>query len=146
MKKFFRSLGAAVLGYIALAVVSFVLPVGMWMLLGPDGSFQGDSWDTSGMWNAGWIVVALLGAAAAGFVCTKVAADRTGLWILIGAMVVFGVWAAVSYSPAGDGIRPADVGMLEAMGSARSPTWLNWLNVPLAVAGAVFGARVADRG
>ena len=113
LKTFLRNLGAAVLGWVVMAAVSFVLPMGMWMVLGPEGSFRADGWDTSAVWNAGWMVVAVLGAAAGGFVCSRVAADRRGLWILIAVMVVGGTLTALFYVPAGEGMRPADVGMLE---------------------------------
>ena len=146
MKTFLRNLGAALLGYVAVSIVSFVLPVAMWMVLGPEGSFRPESWDTSTAWNAGWIIVALTGAATGGFVCSKVAADRRGVWILIAVLLVAGALALAFYVPEGEGVRPADVGMFEAMASARSPAWLGWLNLPLAVVGAFFGARIAERG
>ena len=146
MKTFLRNFGAAVLGWVVVAAVSFVLPTVMWMVLGPDGSFRADSWDTSTAWNAGWIIVALLGAAAGGFACSKVAADRRGLWVLIAVLVVGGALSAVLYVPAGEGMRPADVGMFDAMASARSPTWLDWLTLPLSAVGAFFGARIAKNG
>ncbi len=145
MKTFLRNLGAVVLGYVALAIVSFVLPMIMWMVLGADGSFQPDSWETSTVWNAGWIIVAVAGAVAAGFVCSKVAADKRGVWILIGVMVVSATLTALYYVPAGEGVRPADVAMFEAMGSARSPAWMGWLNMPLAAVSAFFGARIAEK-
>ena len=144
MRALLRNLGAAVLGYVAVSICSFVLPVVMWTLLGPDGSFRPDSWDTSSAWNAGWILVALVGAAAGGYVCSKVAADRRAVWILIAALVVGGAMAALFYVPAAEGGRPADVGMFEAMASARSPAWLSWLNLPLAAVGAFFGARFGE--
>ena len=145
MKTFLRNLGAAVLGYVAVSIVSFVLPVAMWMVLGPEGSFRPESWDTSTAWNAGWIIVVVAGAATGGFICSKVAADRRGAWILIALLVVAGALSLAFYVPEGEGARPADVGMIEAMSSARSPAWLGWLNLPLAAAGAFFGARIAER-
>lgn len=145
MKTLLRNLGAAVLGYIVVAIVSFVLPVLMWWVLGPEGAFRPDSWDTSPTWNAGWIIVAVVGAAAGGFVCAKVAADRHGVTILVALLLVGGALSLAFYVPAGVGVRPADVGMMEAMGSARNPTWLSWLNLPLAAVGALLGARIAQR-
>lgn len=145
MKTLMRNLGAAVLGYVAVGIVSFVLPVIMWLLLGPDGAFRADSWDTSAAWNAGWIIVAVVGAATGGFACAKVAADRRGVWILVALLLVAGALSLAFYAPAGEGVRPADVGMMEGMGSARNPPWLSWLNLPLAAVGALLGARIAQR-
>ena len=47
MQSVLRNLGAAVLGYVAVAIVSFVLSAIMWLVLGPDGAFRPGSWDTS---------------------------------------------------------------------------------------------------
>ena len=143
MKTPLRNVGAAVLGYVAVAIVSFVLPMIMWLVLGPDGSFRPDSWDTSPAWNAGWIIVAVVGAAVGGFVCAKVAADRYGVWMLVALLLVGAALSLALYAPAGEGVRPADVSMMEGMASARSPTWLGWLNLPLGAVGALLGARMA---
>ncbi|MCY4076231.1 MAG: hypothetical protein OXH04_12475 [Acidobacteria bacterium] len=143
MKSPLRNVGAAALGYVAVAIVSFVLPMIMWFVLGPDGAFRPDSWETSAAWNAGWIVVAVVGAAAGGFVCAKVAADRYGVWILVAVLLVAGALSLALYVPAEAGVRPADVGMIVGMGAARSPTWLGWLNLPLGAVGALWGARIA---
>lgn len=143
MKSVLRNLGAAVLGYVAVAIVSFVLPTIMWLVLGPDGAFRPDSWDTSPAWNVGWILVAVVGAAAGGFVCAKAAADRYGVWILVALLLAGGALSLAFYVPTGEGVRPADVGMMEGMASARNPTWLGWLNLPLAAVGVLLGARMA---
>ena len=45
-KTLLRNPGAAVLGYVTVAVVSFVLPVILWIGLGPDGAFLPGGWDT----------------------------------------------------------------------------------------------------
>ncbi|MCY4429004.1 MAG: hypothetical protein OXC11_01245, partial [Rhodospirillales bacterium] len=95
-----RNPGAAALGYVTVAVVSFVLPVILWIGLGPDGAFLPGGWDTSGAWNAGWMFIAVAGAGAGGFVCSKVTADRRGVWILIGALVVGGALSAAFYDVA----------------------------------------------
>ena len=98
------------------------------------------------MWNAGWIVVILLGAAAGGFACSKVAADQARPVGPDRRVGVGGALSALFYVPAGEGMRPADVGMFDAMGSARSPMWLVWATLPLDALGAFFGGRIAGRG
>ena len=143
MQSVLRNLGAAVLGYVAVAIVSFVLSAIMWLVLGPDGAFRPGSWDTSPAWNAGWIVVAVVGAAAGGYACAKVAADQYGIWMLVALLLVGGALSLAFYVPAEAGARPADVDMMAGMSSARNPTWLGWLNLPLAAVGALLGARMA---
>ena len=78
----------------------------MWLVLGPDGAFRPDSWDTSPAWNAGWIIVAVAGAAAGGFACVKVAADRNGVWMLVALLLVGGGAVAGVLRSRGGGSAP----------------------------------------
>ena len=137
-----RNLAAVVLGVVTMGALTFLLPVLIWLILGPDGSFQPGSWEVSGLWNASWIVVAFVAAAAAGFVCDRLATGRIALRVLIGIAVASSIYSALYYMPAAVGeVRPDDVAMFDAMAAAQSPIWIAWLNLPLSVAGLVVGAR-----
>ncbi len=139
---FLRNLAGVVLGVFTMAALTLLLPILMWLALGPDGSFRPGSWEVSGAWNAGWIVVAFVAALAAGFVCDRVAAGRIALWILILLTLAGGVYSALFYMPEAVGeVRPDDVAIFDAMAAARRPMWMAWLNLPLSAAGLVLGAR-----
>lgn len=144
---FLKNLGAAVLGYVGMAVfimASFSL---VWLVLGPDRSFQPGSWDVSSIWLAASLVLGLLAGVAGGWLCGKVQADMRGLWVLLGIVVVAGVAGALLGADAPPvGARPDDVSMLDATNSAQQPTWLDWLNPVLGVVGALYGARKAANG
>ena len=138
-----RNVGGAVLGWVVMAGAVFLLFAGLWMVLGPDGAFEPRSWEVSGMWLVGSIVVSLLAAVLGGLVCTWVAADDRGLLMLMVLVVVLGVALALGdVAPAADGMRPPEVGMTEAMNSAQQPRWLAWLNPVLGVVGAFAGSRL----
>ena len=137
-----RNVGGAVLGWVVMAGAVFLLFAALWMVLGADGAFRPQSWEVSGMWLAGSIVVGLLAGAIGGLVCTWVAADDRGLLMLMVLVVVLGVAIAMVDPPAAEGIPPPDVGMAEAMNSGQQPRWLAWLNPVLGVMGAFAGSRL----
>lgn len=137
-----RNVVGAVLGWVVMAGAVFLLFFGLWMVLGPDGAFQPQSWEVSGIWLLGSIVVSLLAAVLGGLVCTWVAADDRGLLMLMALVVVLGVAIALGDVPAAEGIRPPEVGMDEAINSAQEPKWLVWLNPVFGVVGAFAGSRL----
>ena len=145
MSEHLRNIGGAVLGWVVMFGCVFVLMSGLWMMLGADGAFLPGSWEVSGAWNFGSIVIGLIAAVAGGLVCAKVSADRRGVWMLVALVVILGVASALPDAPmagAAPGVRPPDVSMTEAMLTAQQPRWVAWLNPVLGAVGALFGARL----
>ena len=140
-----RNVGGAVLGYVVMALVVMVLFTGLWLALGAEGSFETGTWEVSWVWSLGSIVVGLLAGVLGGFVCSKVAVDDRGFWMLVVLVVILGVYSALNPVAGSAGPRPEDVGMAEAMTGAQQPAWLGWLNPLLGVVGAWFGSRLAKR-
>lgn len=137
-----RNVGGAVLGWVVMAGAIFLLFAGLWMILGVDGAFQPGSWEVSGGWLLGSIVVSLLAAVFGGLVCTWVAADDRGLLMLMVLVVVLGVAMALADVPVAEGVPTPDVSMMDAMNSGQQPKWLTWLNPVLGVVGAFVGSRL----
>lgn len=137
-----RNVGGAVLGWVAMAGAVFLLFSGLWMVVGVEGAFRPGSWDVSGAWLSGSIVVSLLAALLGGLVCTWVSADERGLLMLMALVVVLGVAMALGDVPAAEAVRGPEVTMTEAMNQGRQPEWLAWLNPVLGVVGAFAGSRL----
>ena len=128
-----RNFGAAVLGYVAMFVVSIVLSLILVFVVS----------EGAGMTVAS-IVVSLVAAVLGGVVCAKVATDNGGMWILIAAVLVIGL-GMTFLSPmmadmAADVV--AEAGMTDAMDASIEPTWLTWLSPVLRAAGVYIGARL----
>ncbi len=140
-----RNVGGAVLGYIAMALVVMALFTGLWLVIGAEGSFETGTWEVSWVWSLGSIVVGLFAGVLGGFVCSKVAVDDRGLWMLIVLVIILGVYSALNPLAGAAGPRPDDVGMAEAMTGAQQPAWLTWLNPLLGGVGAWFGSRLSKR-
>ena len=137
-----RNVGGAVVGWVVMAGAVFLLFGALWMVLGVDGAFQPQSWEVSGMWLLGSIVVSLLAAVFGGLVCTWVSADDRGLLMLMVLVVVRGIAIALGDVPSTEGVRLPEVSMMEAMNSGQQPKWLAWLNPVLGVVGAFAGSRL----
>ena len=136
-----RNILAAIAGYVAMAAVLFVLFSLLWLTLGPSRAFQPGSWDVSGGWAFGSVVLGLVAAYIGGRVCAKVAHDAKGATILIGLVIVLGVVTALMPVEMAAGPRPDDVSMMEATAGARQPGWFNWLNPVIGVVGVWFGSK-----
>lgn len=149
MNEHLRNVGGAVLGYVVMFAGVVALMSVFWMAVGADGAFQPGSWEVTGTWNLGSIVIGLAAGIVGGLVCAKVASDRRGVWMLIVLVVILGVASALPDAPAAGaapGVRPADVSMTEAMMAASQPAWLGWLNPVLGAVGAFLGARLVESG
>ena len=153
MQSLAKNIGAAVLGWIVMAVSVFALMTVMWFVMGPDRAFLPGGWDVTWGWLLGSIAIGLLAGVAGGIVCSRIA-GRGGVWLLVALVIVFGVLVALGgmemtgvegVAEPDPGPRPDGVGMFQAMQSAQQPMWLTWLNPLLGTVGVLVGARRRER-
>lgn len=131
-----RNLGAAVLGYVAMFVVVFVLGLIMVLVVGGGGALI-----------AGTIVVNLVAAILGGIVCAKVAADGRGVLILMAAIVVISVaLAMMPDAPVGEMMQGVEGEMADMMDDLEQPAWMTWANPLLGVLGVYLGSRLVKKG
>ena len=136
-----RNILAAIAGYVAMAAVLFVLFSLLWVTLGPSRAFEPGSWEVSGSWVLGQVVLGLVAAYIGGRVCAKVARDAGGATSLIVMVIGLGVLNALMPGEMAAGPRPDDVSMMEATAGARQPTWFAWLNPVIGAVGVWFGSK-----
>ena len=136
-----RNILAAIVAYIAMAAALFALFSLLWLTLGPSRAFQPGSWEISGGWALGSVVLGLVAAYIGGRVCARVAHDARAATILIAIVLVLGVVTALMPLEMAAGPRPDDVSMMEATAGARQPAWITWLNPLLGAVGVWFGSR-----
>ena len=147
MQVLIKNAGAAVLGWIVMAVVVFAGHALAWVAMGVEFSFQPDSWSPSTLWSAVSVAISLGAAVLGGVVCAKTAPDHRTVWALAGLVFALGVLAALlPEASVAEGPRPAAVSMMEAMNNAQSPRWMVWLNPLIGAAGALVGGGMVNRG
>ncbi len=137
-----QDIGAAVLGYIVMFIVAFVLFLGTWSLLGAEGSFKPGEWDVSTSWIVASIALGFVVSMSGGFATSKAGQSTRAVWFLVAMVVVVGIVQAIpeagSLAP-----RPDGVSMFDAMSSLQQPRWLYAVNPIVGVAGVLLGARLA---
>ncbi|MDE2849593.1 MAG: hypothetical protein OXP74_03130 [Acidobacteriota bacterium] len=136
-----RNILAAIVGYVAMAALLFVLFSVLWVTVGPSRAFEPGSWEVPVGWAVMQLVLGLVGAYVGGQVCAWVAHDAKGATMLIGLVIVMGVVNALIPPEMVAGPRPDDVSMMEATAGARQPAWFTWLNPVIGAVGVWFGTR-----
>lgn len=145
-----RSIGSAVVGYIAIFLVVFVSLTGAYLLVGVDRAFRPGVYEVSALWVVISIVVGIGAALVGGWVSRKVAGQALGPRILAGLVFVLGVAMAVPALTAGSdaeaaaepiAVRTSEVGPMEAMQHAESPLIAVLLNPLIGAVGGVGGWR-----
>ena len=134
-----RNILAAIVGYVAMAALLFVLFSLLWVTVGPSRAFEPGSWEVPVGWAVGQLVLGLVGAYVGGQVCARVAHDAKGATMLIGLVIVMGVVNALITPEMAAGPRPDDVSMMEATAGALQPAWFNWLNPVVGAVGVWLG-------
>ena len=136
-----RNILAAIAGYIAMAAVLFAIFSLLWLTVGPSRAFQPGSWEVSGGWALGSLVLGLVAAYIGGRVCARMAHDARATTILIAMVIVLGVVRALTPVEIPAELRPDDVSMMEATAGALHPAWFDWLNPLIGAVGVWFGSR-----
>ena len=140
-----RTIVSVIAAFLLVQVLVFLILSGAWMILGAEGAFRGDSWNLSPQWTWTMLGAGLAASIAGGAACLVMAARGNAVMHLAVISLITGVLPAVlpkPEPPAGAVVRPQAVGMFEAMGSARPPTWQPWAAAMLAPAGVLIGGRM----
>ncbi len=139
-----RTIGAVVLGYLAMALVVFVALSGAYLAVGADGAFRPGVYEVSALWIGISLVVGFGAALLGGVVARKVAGGARGPRVLAAVVFVLGLATAAPALRGDAGAaapRTGEVGNIEAMQSARTPLVVLLLNPLIGAAGVLVGGR-----
>ena len=145
-------MGRAILGAVVAYVVVVIVVIGSlalaWAVLGGSGSFTGEGPYPSTAWNAAALVSGFIAAVIAGWVALKVGRSALAVKILVGLMLVLGIFGALTAESAYEKRaqkavdKPvADLTFMEAGAVAKNPAWYNWVIPFVGAAGALLGGR-----
>lgn len=141
-----RSILGAVVGYIAMVAVVMVGIGIAWGLLGGSGAFSGEGPYPSTAWLAFNLVFGFVGSVAGGWVALKTGKGGLAVRILVGLMLVLGLYMALTAESSYANREPVDkpvaeMTFMEAGQHAKQPTWYNWVIPLIGVAGVLIGGR-----
>ncbi len=140
-----RAIGGAVVGYIVMFAVIFVLMTVTWFVLGESGAFKPGVWEVSTTWVSVALVVAFLAAFVGGKAAQAIGrAPITGS-IYAGLVFVLGVLMSIPIltgsMPQGPLPRPDELPMFQALSLARPPAWAGIVQPIVGAIGGLLGAR-----
>ena len=141
-----RTVVSIVVGYIVIALATFIGLTGAWLILGADRAFEPGVYDLSLAWVISAVAVNIVAAVIGGVVCASIARTRRAPIVFAFIVFVLGIIVAVPVFLAGDSDvsppRPAEVTMFEAIGASRQPAWFALLNPVTVAAGIMIGAAL----
>lgn len=146
-----RSIGSAIVGYIAIFLVVFVSLTAAYLIVGVERAFRPGVYEVSTLWVVISLVVGIVAALVGGWVARRIAGRALGPQILAGLVLVLGLAMAVPALTAGAGAeavaeRSSDVGPMEAMQKAKTPLVALLLNPLVGVVGVLVGGGALGRG
>ena len=144
MRTFLYNTLAVVAGYLAMAIIIFIVFTLAYLIMGPDRAFKPAVYDVSTLWIAISFLVGLSAAILGGKVCRLIARNLTApkyLIMVVGAWGVLLALMAVSTTAPELGIRAAgEPTAMQAMNVAIQPDWISWSNPFIGMLGAALGS------
>lgn len=142
-----RTIGAVVGGYLAIFLVVFATLSLAYMAMGADGAFHAGTYDVTPMWLIVSFILSFIAAVIGGLVAVSISDNPKVPMALAIVVVVLGLLSAIQVftSDPVTTVRTADVGNMQAMMSARQPTWVAVLSPLIGALGVMVGARLKRR-
>jgi amino acid transporter len=140
-----RRIASVIVGYLVIAVLTFVGILAAYGILGSDVAFRPGSFEVSGQWITVVLLLGLLAAILGGAVCAAIARGQRASWVLAALILVLGlVMALPTLSPRYDEeptARDGELGVFEAMQVGRHPAWVSFANPFVGAVGVLIGSR-----
>ncbi|MBK9096931.1 MAG: hypothetical protein IPM14_02190 [bacterium] len=141
-----RKIIGVIVGYVAMATFVFISFTILYMILGPEGSFQPGTYQVSAIWLVLSLVLGLFAAIIGGLVCVLIAKDKSAALWLAGLVLVLGLVLAIPQFGISEEemnkIREGNVDNMEAMQNAKQPPLTLILNPIIGAVGVIAGSRL----
>ena len=138
-----KAIVGVIVGYLVIMLVAFAAYTAAYFGLGADRAFEPDTYALSGIWIGLVIAITVISGLVGGLTCAAISKSRTtGLVFAVIVFVlgfVFELPNIMNHTPVA---RAGDVSNMEAMGKAKPPVWLLFLNPFLGGAAVLMGTRM----
>jgi hypothetical protein len=143
-----RKIIGVIVGYITMFVFVFLSFTILFLILGPEGTFQNKSYHVSTAWIILSLVLGLIAAILGGFVCVRIAKDRKIAFWLAGIVLVLGFVLAIPALGEVElkTVREGNVDNMEAMQNAKQPPITLIINPIIGAIGVLAGSRLKKTG
>lgn len=141
-----RKIMGVIAGYVEMIAFVFISFSVLYLILGPEGSFEAGTYEVSPVWIAMSIILGLIAAVLGGYVCTFIARSKKPAIVLAGVVWMLSIIMAIpSLGAAEEEIikkRSIDVSNGEAMQNAKQPVALLLLNSFIGALGVLGGSKL----
>jgi hypothetical protein len=141
-----RKIIGVIVGYVAMAAFVFISFTILYLILGPEGSFQPGTYQVSVTWLVLSLVLGLIAAIIGGLVCMIIAKDKSAALWLAGLVLVLGIVLAIPQLSVSEEemnkVREGNVDNMEAMQNAKQPPLTLILNPIIGAIGVIAGSRL----
>lgn len=141
-----RLILGVVVGYVAMALILMATFSMAYVAMGTEGAYRPGSYDISTLWVLASIVLGFIAAVVGGLICLAIAKRPAAGMTLAVVVLVLGFIMAIPVVMSSDEgkpqVRAGDVGLMEAMQSAKQPAWLALLTPITGAVGALVGGRL----
>ena len=141
-----KSFLALIISYVVGNVVFFALVTGCFFLLGVERVFAPDSYEVSTVWVVLTLIISLLGAVVAGYICLSISHSWRTCQVLALLVLMFTSISCIvqlrRINPDAPNIRAGEVGYYDAMKLGVPPRWLPFVNPIVGCMGVLIGARL----
>jgi amino acid transporter len=141
-----RKIGGVIVGYIVMAAFIFISFTVLYLILGPEGSFEPGSYMVSTAWLVLSFVLGLIAAVIGGYVCMLIAKSQETVYVFAGIVLLLGLILAIPSLNIPDEElnrpREGEVSNMEAMQDAKQPPIALILNPLIGAFGVLIGGRM----
>ena len=136
-----------IVGYVATLLLTFAGLCLAYVVLGTDAAFQPESFKPSGSWIWVMFLVGFAAAAIGAVIAGRVAPGTKAPLALADVVLVLGFFFSVVGMIVGgsEGVRTADLSVMEAMTQTRQPVWAALINPIVQKVGVYLGAWLTLR-
>jgi MFS family permease len=137
-----RVLAGTLVAFLAMSISVFALSVAPWFGLGVDGVLKPGVFDTRPAFNAYAVLVGILGALFAGWLCARISRSKTAVLLLALVACAGGFVNAFAQSRKPDpGARVSSVTVAQAISVRKEPAWFTLLMPVVGFVAVLIGGR-----
>jgi energy-converting hydrogenase Eha subunit A len=139
-----RAILSVIVGFVVVCVVVVACFTALQLGLGNERVFKPGSWEPSTLFNIAALVIGVVAAIIAGYVCAAIARSPRPPLVLASLLLLFGLVTATMnvYDNRPMTPRPANATPMDAAEHNREPVWMPFANAVIGFAGVMIGARL----
>jgi hypothetical protein len=141
-----RSILGVIVSLIVMAILVFVLSIGLWFALGVDGVLKPGTFDGMLVLTIWSVLASFIGAFVGGVMCAKITKSRTAILVFAVLAVALGLLnATMQMGKPAPGVREPGLSVVDAIQKRKEPVWFTFLVPVIGCVGILLGGRALPK-